>query len=687
MSFKTDLSSLKQFRYCTYLLIVGLVAFCACAPGRRPITPKPPVSAELSRAMEQLEKADLLFQKQAYSEAIEIYQDHLRQFPKGPLRDAALMKTGRAYLAMRDYQQARREFHRLIRNYPKSLLVDDARFNVILAYYKEGNYRAATNYAVSILRFARTPLHRSRIHNLMGHSYSANRQFADGIKSFMNAYRLAGPPDRAEILRNVQEVMAYLEEPELKALLEVYTDGVLGGYLRLQLARMYASEDRIEPAMEALSDFMIRFPDHDELEAAKDLMEELKAGFLVDRFSIGCILPLSGSYGTFGNRALMGIELALDQFNSHPGVNPIQLLIKDSKSDANEAAKAVEALVFGDRVIGIIGPMITSEAAAVKAQALRVPLITMTQKPDITKLGDYVFRNFLTISMQAKALAAYAVQELGIRQFAILYPQERYGVSFMNSFWDELTLLNARVVGIESYDPDQTDFADVINKLVGMYYPRPRGITPEYLSAGTGYYPADTEGEETSGLGMTKPLASLDETRSLAGTRIDEDDKEPKPIVDFGAVFIPDAFEKAGMIAPQFPYYDVDDVLLLGTNLWHSDKLIQIARRYVQGAIVPDGFFLNSPSPGVQDFIRRFEEIFGSSPGFIEAQAFDSASILFQLTNHPNVRSRHTLKEALMEVKDYPGITGLTSFDEDGDVQKQIYLLTIKGDRFVQIKP
>jgi ABC-type branched-subunit amino acid transport system substrate-binding protein len=112
-----------------------------------------------------------------------------------------------------------------------------------------------------------------------------------------------------------------------------------------------------------------------------------------------------------------------------------------------------------------------------------------------------------------------------------------------------------------------------------------------------------------------------------------------------------------------------------------------MAGRYVQGAIVPDGFFLDSPSPGVQEFVKSFEEIFGSSPGFLEAQAYDAAAILFELVNQGNVKSRHTLKTALMEVKDFPGMTGLTSFDETGDVDKQLYLLTIKGRRFVQIRP
>jgi len=456
---------------------------------------------------------------------------------------------------------------------------------------------------------------------------------------------------------------------------------------------VYALEDRIEQALKVLSDFTIRFPHHDEFETATALMEELKSGPLVDPFSIGCILPLTGSYGTFGNRALMGIELALDQFNTRTDANPIQLLIRDSKGDPNEAARAVEDLAFGDRVIGIIGPMITSESAAVRAQALKVPIMTLTQKPDITKLGNCVFRNFLTFSLQAKAIAAYAVQELGIKRFAILYPEERYGISFMNTFWDELIVHDAKIVGIESYGTDQTDFADAVNKLVGMYYPRPEepeeeeGLDDLSAEARAEYSLKDVPGDAAPKPGMIKSLSPLDTTTPLADEPTEEEEKEPKPVIDFGAVFIPDTFEKAGLIAPQFPYYDVGDVLLLGTNLWHSDKLIQMARRYVQGAIVPDGFFLESPSPAVQDFVMRFEKIFGSSPGFLEAQAFDAASIIFQLTNHPDVRSRRTMKEALMEVKDFPGMTGLTSFDETGDVDKQIYLLKIKGRRFVQIRP
>ena len=636
-----------------------------------PTRKKVPLSPEIIHALERFEKAEHLFQEQAYSKALVIYQDYLKRFPRGPLVDTALMKTGAIHMAVGDYAQARQAFQYLVSWYPKSPFVEDARYNLMLAYYKDGNYDAAIRCGSFVLGLATTTHQKFRVHNLMGYSYSANKEFKESIESYLYAYQLApSQQERTEILGKVKGVITCLKEPELNALIDVYGEKVPGGYLRLQLAKEYELEDRIEPAMKVLSDFISLFPDHDELETAMALMEELRSILLVDRFSIGCILPLSGPYGTFGNRALMGIELALNQFNAQPHVDPVQLLIKDSKGDPNEAVRAIESLALKNCVIGVIGPMITSESAAIKAQALKVPIMTLTQKPDITRLGDYIFRNFLTLSLQVKAIVAYAVQELGIKKFAILYPEERYGISFMNRFWDELVAHGAEVVGVESYGVDQTDFADPIKKLAGLYYPRPE------------------EPVEEKNLDYTEvPLEFLSATTPLTDQPPEEEEKEPEPIIDFGAVFIPDTFEKICLIAPQFPYYDVANALLLGTNLWHSDKLIQMARKYVQGAIVPDGFFLNSPSLRVRDFVKSFKEIFGICPGFLEAQAYDAALILFQLVNYPEVRSRRSLKTALMKVKDFPGVTGLTSFDETGDVNKQIYILKIKGRQFVQIRP
>jgi branched-chain amino acid transport system substrate-binding protein len=697
-----DNLKLVTFRTWPSFLLLGLFLIPACAPSRVSTRQGVPSSAESIEALKRFEKAEHLFQEQAYLEALDIYKDYLREFPGGSLADTALMKIGLVYMAVEDYPQARQAFESLVSHYPNSPFVEDARLNVIVTYDKEGDYRSAERYAGSALRSAQTPHQAFRIHNLMGYTYSASNQFKDGIESFMKAYQLASGQERTETLSKVKELITYLKEPELKSLLETYGDSIPGGYLRLQLAREYASEDLVDMAMKVLSDMIRLFPQHEEIETARALMEELESRTRVNPFLIGCILPLTGPYGTFGNRALTGIELALQRFNEQPDVNPMQLLIQDSKGDPNETAMALETLALTHGVVGIIGPMITSESAAIKAQALRVPIMTLTQKPNITLTGDYVFRDFLTLSLQVKAIMNYAVGDLDLQRFAVLYPEERYGVSFMNRFWDELISRGAEVVGIESYGTEQTDFSDAIKKLIGLYYPRPErppeeGIQDEGVreqfpepEEKTGWVdPQDTPeaaGDTFSDQGEL-PQENQGALEEEDQEQWSEEKEEPEPIIDFEAIFIPDSFEKVGLIAPQLLFHDVADVLLLGTNLWHSEKLIEMARGYVQGAIVPDGFFVNSPSPRIRDFVESYQEVFGSLPGFLEAQAYDAAWILFEAANKPGVRSRRTLKEAIMEVKDFPGVTGVTSFDETGDADKDLYLLRIEGGRFVQIKP
>jgi branched-chain amino acid transport system substrate-binding protein len=175
-----------------------------------------------------------------------------------------------------------------------------------------------------------------------------------------------------------------------------------------------------------------------------------------------------------------------------------------------------------------------------------------------------------------------------------------------------------------------------------------------------------------------------DETESVSKRK--DKEAEPEAIVDFDAVFIPDSPKKAGLIIPPLAFYDVNDVYLLGTNIWNSEELIKMAGQYIQGDIIPDGFFDGSTSPHVKDFVKTFKETFNQVPEFMEAIAYDTATILFQLTNRSDNQSRRAYKDALRSLKDFPGLTGLTSFLDNGDVQKDLYLLRVRGDQLVEVK-
>ena len=55
------------------------------------------------------------------------------------------------------------------------------------------------------------------------------------------------------------------------------------------------------------------------------------------------------------------------------------------------------------------------------------------------------------------------------------------------------------------------------------------------------------------------------------------------------------------------------------------------------------------------------------------------------ILSNPEIWSRNNLKDALKNLTDFKGVTGYTSFKENGDSIKQLYLLQIENNQFVQL--
>jgi ABC-type branched-subunit amino acid transport system substrate-binding protein len=483
--------------------------------------------------------------------------------------------------------------------------------------------------------------------------------------------------EKDSIIKKLKDAVWELGPEDIANLFNQVEDDVLKGYLMFQLGLNYAEEERYDEALKVLTAFTEKFPGHENMQLAKSLIESINKKSVYSRYTIGCLLPLSGSYKTYGNGALKGIQLAFNQFNMKNPQPSIKIIVKDTASDSDKAAVAVKEL-FEENVAAIIGPVVTAGSAAREAQHYGIPIITLTQKDNIPEIGEYVFRNFITPAMQVKALVSYAVEELGLKNYAILYPDEKYGKTFMNLFWDEVLTHDGKIVGVESYSPDGTDFADPIKKLVGLYHDVPKELKNIDETADE-----NKTNEATTENIVQTLLSPLDEESESGDTK---ENKEPEAIVDFDAVFIPDAPKKSGLIIPQLAFYDVKDTYLFGTNLWHSDSLIDMTFKHAQGAIMPDGFFAESRSKNVKQFVEGYNETYNQKPGFIEAAAYDTALILFQLVSRSDIRFRSVLKNELKRLEGFQGVTGLTSFDNNGDAIKKLYLLQIRGQRFVELE-
>jgi len=632
-------------------ILVVLLFFLSCVPK----AVIPPVPEEVGTQEEIFLKAERLFNAKSYREAINTYERYLSSFPKGPFAANALMKTGMIYMAVKKNKKARKIFNRLLTEYPKSPLVYDARVEILITYYNEQKFSEVIQLASSLLEGKISKANIGRIYTILGNTYVATDSPEDSIYFYAMAHKMSEDQKKESIIVKMKEAVSKLDSTNILSLLNYIEDKLPRGYLMYQLGVKYSKEEKPDEAVRALTGFVKSFPEHENLRQAKLLIEEIAGKTVYSRYTIGCLLPLSGPYRKYGNRAMKGIELALSQFNSKATNPPIHLLIKDTGGNPDKAILAMHDLQ-NDQVAATIGPIITAEAVAAEAQHSGIPMITITQKENITEISDNIFRNFITPEMQVKAVVSYAAEVLEVKNFAVLYPEEKYGTHFMNLFWDEVLKYGGKIVGSEAYNPSHTDFKDPIKKLVGLYYEVPDDLKEE----------PDIEKIDTKKPG--------------------DENEEPEPVVDFEAIFIPDAPNKVGLIIPQLAFHDIEDVYLLGTNLWHSKKLVDMTKEYIQRAIIPDGFFSESTSRRVRDFVENYEKTYSEKPGFIEAIAYDTSMILFQILRRPDVRSRNAIKNELMQLKDFQGVTGLTSFNDKGDVKKELSLLRIKGDKFIELE-
>ncbi|MCG8685851.1 MAG: penicillin-binding protein activator [Desulfobacterales bacterium] len=373
----------------------------------------------------------------------------------------------------------------------------------------------------------------------------------------------------------------------------------------------------------------------------EDIIEDKKA--VPGR--IGVLLPLTGYYQEGGQRALSAIYMALEEHGPLPG---LELMVTDTASDPLRAASSVEEM-NRLQVSCIIGPMVTAAAAAAKADSLGIPMIILTQTPGIPETGAYLFRNFITPELQIRTSADFIMSAYGYRNFALLYPEDDYGKIFMETFMRIVPERGGKITDISAYSPGQADFSEQIKPLIKGYRAKDKG----------GRY------------------------KDVSSTQKQKRNKIYRAKIDFDVLFIPDSAQTVSMIAPQLRYHGITPVLLMGTNLWHSDNLLS-ASQYLQQAVFTNGFY-----PGKEktaEFMGKFRDKTGKTPGYIEAAAHDSMSALLSILDSGPIKSRHHMAGKLHALNRYNCLTCPLYFDTRGEPAAPLDIFQVKGKKIVMIR-
>jgi len=123
----------------------------------------------------------------------------------------------------------------------------------------------------------------------------------------------------------------------------------------------------------------------------------------------------------------------------------------------------------------------------------------------------------------------------------------------------------------------------------------------------------------------------------------------------------------------------------LGGNGLNSPDLIRIGGKYSEGVIFVDGFFPSSENPILKEFVERYKVFFSKEPDIHSANSYDAARIILEIIKN-GAKNREDVKNGLLNLIDYNGVSGITTIQQSGDSEKTLYFLTVKHGKIVEIK-
>lgn len=662
------------------LTLVSLAASAACAAPTvmvdgREVSVSEAARLTLAEAEEAEEKGDLLAAENRYREVVEIYEG----------TDAvpvALDGLAEIKLERNGCDAARLYDERLLREYsntPEAKAAEARRRSCQgegVAQVPDGAPTLADAY-----RAASNDAERLRIAHEAAAAADDGGDPATAALWLMKVLKLS-PDDgsRAELRRTIEERVMAAGPRGLRLIQERSSPKEFPRELvdhRLAKVQLHIGDaDRARAGLEAYLD---TYPEGRFAAEATELLDGLRARARVEPRRLGVLLPMSGKHKNYGELALQSIRMGTED------VGGVELVVADTGSDEVQAAQKVDELVREHGVIGILGPIFTYEArpAAIEAQRLGVPLLTISADAGITEIGPWVFRNGVTNRDQMEALVGYAMDVAGMRRFAIMYPRHPYGEELLHLFWDEVEARDGEIRGVESYGLEDTTFSSQVKALVAR----------DDLERRADYRKAIEECNEQPD--SYRKARCRDDVR-----------KNLQPLVDFDGLFIPDYPGSVSMISAALAFEDiiveqdpkrlrviektlgrkVDPVTLLGASGWNSEKLIERAERNVENALFTDGFFADSVDPAVRSFVKRYRDAHGRTPRlYPEALFFDSARLVAGQLG--GVDTREQLRTRLTNVEGFDGVTGKTSFGGRNDAEKVVKVLRIHEGRIEMAPP
>jgi branched-chain amino acid transport system substrate-binding protein len=344
-----------------------------------------------------------------------------------------------------------------------------------------------------------------------------------------------------------------------------------------------------------------------------------------DTIKVGQYGAFTGKEAAFGISARKGVILAVEQVNAAGGVlgKNLELLTEDNQSKQGESATIAKKFVSRDKVVAVLGgnPSTNSLEAAPVCQNAKIPMIAISStNPRVTEIGNYIFRVCFIDPFQGAVLAKFASGTLHAKRAAILTSvNNAYSVGISKVFRERFTAGGGVIVAEQKHSEGDKDFRAQLTAI--------KAASPDVIFHSSNY----TEGAliciQARALGFTGPL--------------------------------------------------------FGGDAWEAPQLIEIGGAAVEGTYYSTHASPESTAPEVQNFVKQFRARWeGETPDSIAALGYDAAKLLADALRRAGTTEGAPLRDAIAGTRNFVGVTGKITIDEQRNATKSAVILTVKDGKF-----
>lgn len=345
-----------------------------------------------------------------------------------------------------------------------------------------------------------------------------------------------------------------------------------------------------------------------------------------DAIKIGEYASLTGKDASLGQASHNGTLLAIEEINAAGGLlgRKLELISEDTQSKSGEASTAVRKLISRDKVVAVLGEVISSRSleAAPVCQAAKVPMISPASTAvGVTAIGDYIFRACFIDPFQGPVLAKFAADTLKVKRIGLLVSTtSAYSVGLAKFFKASFAERGGTIAVEKSYNEGDKDFRAQLT--------------------------------------------------AIKAGRVD-------------AIFNPGYYAEGALIVKQARDLGIT-VPIFGGDSWEAEELIGLGGKAVEGAYLCSHYSVDDPSPRVRQFIAAYKKRFDTttSPDSNASLGYDSVQLLADAIKRAGSADRAKIRDALASTKDLDAVTGRITINEKRDAAKTAVIITVKNGEF-----